>query len=85
MKNQDLKININLKNTQPITSPDGNQIFAEGVILRKISRFVAGTEEDAIMPIPVFYDIKTGRILVDTLPKDLREEFENGETEITKG
>lgn len=77
MKNQDLKINITLKNTQPVLSADGNQVFAEGVILRKVSRFVAGTEEDAIMPIPVFYDIQTGKILVETLPKDLRDEFTN--------
>jgi hypothetical protein len=75
MNKEDLKLNIDLKNTQPILSPEGNQVFAEGVILRKISRFVSGTDEDAIMPIPVFYDIQTGKVLVDTLPKDLRAEF----------
>ena len=75
MKNQDLKINIDLKNTQPVTSPEGNHVFAEGVILRKISRFVAGTAEDAVMPVPVFYDVQTGKILLDTLPKDLRDEY----------
>ena len=75
MNKQDLKINIDLTNTQPILSPEGNQVFAEGVILRKISRCVAGTDEDAVMPIPVFYDIQTGKVLVDTLPKDLRAEF----------
>jgi hypothetical protein len=75
MNKQDLKINIDLTNTQPILSPEGNQVFAEGVILRKISRFVAGTDEDAVMPIPVFYDVLTGKVLVDTLPKDLRAEF----------
>ena len=77
MKNQDLKINIDLKNTQPVTSPEGNHVFAEGVILRKISRFVAGTAEDAVMPVPIFYDVQTGKVLVDTLPKDLREEYAN--------
>lgn len=75
MNKQDLKINIDLTNTQPVLSPEGNQVFAEGVILRKISRFVAGTNEDAVMPIPVFYDVLTGKVLVDTLPKDLRAEF----------
>ena len=75
MNKEDLKLNIDLKNTQPILSPEGNQVFAEGVILRKISRFVAGTDEDAVMPSPVFYDIQTGKVLVDTLPKDLRAEF----------
>ena len=75
MNKEDLKLNIDLKNTQPILSPEGNQVFAEGVILRKISRFVSGTDEDAIMPIPVFYDIQTGKVLIDTLPKDLKAEF----------
>ena len=79
MNKEDLKLNIDLKNTQPILSPEGNQVFAEGVILRKISRFVAGTDEDAVMPIPVFYDIQTGKVLVDTLPKDLRAEFSDGQ------
>jgi len=77
--NQQPQINIDLKNTQPVESPSGNQIFAEGVILRKVSRFVAGTDEDAIMPIPCFYDVQTGEILVETLPKDLREEYEESE------
>lgn len=79
MKDQQLRLNINLSNTTPIKSQDGNEIFAEGVILRKISRFVAGTEEDAVIPIPVFYDIKTGNILVETLPKELRKEYESGD------
>lgn len=79
MKDQQLRLNINLSNTTPIKSQDGNEIFAEGVILRKISRFVAGTEEDAVVPIPVFYDIKTGNILVETLPKELRKEYESGD------
>jgi hypothetical protein len=77
MNNQDLKINIDLKNTQPITSPEGNHVFAEGIVLRKISRFVAGTAEDAVMPVPIFYDVQTGKVLLDTLPKDLREEYAN--------
>jgi hypothetical protein len=75
--NQQPKINIDIKNTRPVLSPDGNYIFAEGVILRKISKFIAGTTEDAIMPIPVFYDIKTGKILIEMLPKELREEYQD--------
>lgn len=80
MNNQNqAQINIDLKSTHPVKSSAGNQVFAEGVILRKVSRFVAGTDEDAIMPIPCFYDVKTGEILVDTLPKDLKEEYEQPE------
>jgi len=72
-----LNVNIDIKSSQPITSPEGNHIFAEGVILRKVSKFVAGTAEDAIIPIPVMYDVKTGNVLVELLPKDIRDEYAN--------
>ena len=72
-----LNINIEIKNTRPITSPEGNQVFAEGVILRKVSRFVTGTQEDGVIPIPCFYDVATGKVLVELLPKELRAEFED--------
>ena len=78
MNNQkQMNINIDIKNTQPVVSEDGNQVFAEGVILRKVSRFVTGTQEDGIIPVPCFYDVKTGKVLVDLLPKDLKEMFQD--------
>ena len=73
---QELNVNIDLKNTQPILSSTGGKVFSEGVILRKVSKFVTGTSEDAIMSIPVFYDVVTGEIIQEMLPKELREEFE---------
>ena len=72
-----MKLNIDLKSAQTIYSSEGGCVFAEGVILKKISKFVSGTPEDAIVPIPVFYDIENGNILIELLPKELREEFEN--------
>ena len=72
-----LNVNIDIKNTQAITSPDGNQVFQEGVILRKVSKFVTGTQEDGIIPVPCFFDVKTGKVLVELLPKELRAEFED--------
>jgi len=71
-----MNVNIDIKNTRPITSPEGNQVFAEGVILRKVSRFVTGTQEDGVIPIPCFYDVATGKVLIELLPKELRAEFE---------
>ena len=44
------------------------------IIIRKVSKFVAGTAEDAYMPIPVFYDAVSGEVLQGTLPKELRDE-----------
>jgi hypothetical protein len=72
---QQLNLNIDLKNTQPVVSEDGNQVFQEAVVLRKVSRFITNTHEDAIIPIPVFIDIKTGKIFSELLPRELREEY----------
>ena len=68
-------LNIDIKNTTAVTSPEGNAVFAEGVILRKVSRFVTGTSEDGIIPVPCFYDVVTGKPLLEMLPKELRAEF----------
>ena len=60
MDQQTPKLNIDLKNTEKVITPDGNYVVAEGIILRKASRFAVGTDKDALIPIPVFYDVKTG-------------------------
>ena len=78
---QQMNVNIDIKNTQAITSPEGNQIFQEGVLLRKVSRFVTGTSEDGVIPVPCFYDVATGKVLVELLPKELRGEFESNTTD----
>jgi hypothetical protein len=76
-KQQQLNINVDIKNSTAIKSPEGNQVFQEGVILRKVSKFITGTSEDGIIPIPVFFDVKSGKVLVELLPKELRAEFED--------
>ena len=64
---QQMNMNVDVKNTTKIETPDGGVVFQQGVILRKVSKFVAGTSEDAIMPIPVFYDVVTGEIIQEML------------------
>ena len=73
---QPLQLNVDLKNTEKVEF-DGQVLVGEGFVLRKVSKFVTGQEEDGIMPIPVFYNITTGKIIKETLPKDLREEYED--------
>ena len=70
------QMNVDIKQTTPIESAEGNQVFQEAVVLRKVSKFLVGTSEDAVIPIPVFIDVKTGKILTELLPKELREEYE---------
>jgi hypothetical protein len=71
------QLNIDLKNTTGIQNSEGGSVFQQGIILRKISKFIAGTSEDAILPIPVFYDPHTFQIFADALPKELREELKD--------
>lgn len=68
-------INLDLSKTEPILTKSGGNIWLQGVILRKASKFVAGTAEDAIVPISIFYDPDTGEILDKVIPTDLKEEF----------
>ena len=66
-----------INNTEGIKNSEGGSLFQSGIILRKISKFVAGTENDAIMPIPVFFDPTSGKILKDGIPLELREELKD--------
>ena len=72
---ENMNLNVDLKSTTAIETPEGGQVFNQGVLLRKVSKFVVGAEEDAVMPIPVFYDPTSGKILATTIPVELREEY----------
>ena len=72
-----MNLNIDLKNTTVVETKEGNVVFQQGVILRKVSKFVVGAEEDAVMPIPVFYDPISGKLLKDTVPAELRKDYED--------
>ena len=67
---------LDLSKTTAIPTESGGEIFKQGFVLRKVSRFITGGE-DAVLPIPVFYDVKTGRILKETLPGDIKDDYED--------
>ena len=67
---------IDLAQTTSVPNDSGGQLFEQGFVLRKVSRFITGGNEDAVLPIPVFYDGATGKILKDTLPPELRDEYD---------
>jgi len=68
-------MNLDLSKTTIIETSKGEKIWSQGVTLRKVSKFITGTSEDAIVPIPIFYDPETKEILEDTLPREIREEY----------
>jgi hypothetical protein len=71
------QLNIDFKNTTSVEGFDGGKLFGQAVIVRKISKFLIGAEEDALIPIPVFYDLESKKILLDSLPPELREEYKD--------
>jgi len=71
------QLNIDFKTTTAVEGFNGGQLFGQAFIIRKISKFAIGADEDAMMPIPVFYDLETKKIIVDSLPKELREEYKD--------
>jgi DNA-directed RNA polymerase subunit RPC12/RpoP len=67
------QLNISLDKTTSIFCEEcGYQVFKEGVILRKASKFLTGTSQDAIVPIPVFACSKCGHVNEEFLPSLLK-------------
>tara|TARA_R110000868_G_scaffold31835_1_gene116402 strand:+ start:223 stop:480 length:258 start_codon:yes stop_codon:yes gene_type:complete len=78
MSNEQLKMKIDITQSTPILSEDGKPILlAEGAVLRKMSKFLAGTAEDALIPIPVMYNVSTNKILLDMIPKEIRDDYKD--------
>ena len=75
---QQMNMNISLDKTTGITCDEcwGNA-FQEVVLLRKASRFITGTAQDAMIPIPVFACSKCGHVNKEFLQMQLR----NNQTE----
>lgn len=68
---------IDITKTTSINDENGNPVLlAEGAILRKGNKFLLGTEQDPLIPVPVMYDVNTKKICLDMIPKELRTEYE---------
>ena len=71
------QLNIDFQNTTSVEGFDGGKLFGQAVIIRKVSKFLVGAYEDMLIPIPVFYDLDSKKILPDSLPKELRDEYKD--------
>lgn len=52
-----------------------NEIFNSSFLLRKVSRFVTGTNNDAIVPIPVFSCNNCNHVNEEFIPQMLRNQY----------
>jgi hypothetical protein len=72
MEDQQPQMSLDIQKTTPILTSNGGKIWHQGYLLRKVSKFITGTNEDNVLPIQVFYDPTTGEILKDGLPDELK-------------
>jgi hypothetical protein len=71
--------NIDITKTAPVLTQEGGRIWQQGFMLRKVSRFITGSEEDQVVPIPVFYDPSTGEICKEGMPQQMNFLFDEPE------
>ena len=67
---------IDLSKTEPLKTWAGSHTWVQGYILRQVAKSPSGPTEDGVIPIRVFFDPVDGRILTNTLPIELRAEYE---------
>jgi uncharacterized Zn finger protein len=75
---QQMNLNIGLDKTSPVSCHKcGSQVFQEGVLLRKASRLLTGTAQDALIPIQVFACMHCGNVNEEFLPLQMRQQTQS--------
>ena len=78
---QQMNLNIGLDKTSPVSCDKcGSQVFQEGVLLRKASRLLTGTAQDALIPIQVFACMSCGSVNEEFLPIQMRQQAQTQST-----
>jgi uncharacterized Zn finger protein len=77
MSQEQINMNITLDKTSGVSCDEcSGEVFTDGVMLRKASRFITGTSQDALIPIQVFSCVKCGHVNEEFLPSQLRNKSE---------
>lgn len=72
---QQMNLNISLDKTTPIVCKMcGADTFTSVTFLRKVSKFIAGTDHDALIPIPSFACSACNHVNLEFQPKDQTED-----------
>jgi len=70
---EQIKLNIDLNKTTPVVCDECNHnVFQEGLMLRKANKFLTGTAQDALIPLPIFSCAKCGHVNESFLPEPLK-------------
>ena len=72
------QINIQIEKTLPtVCEKCGNDVFYEGLFLRKVSKFLTGSGKDSIIPIPTFACAKCNHVNEEFIPEVLKPAIQN--------
>ncbi len=72
--NQNPNVNFGLSDTQSVQCVDcKGEVFQNGVIFRKVSKILAGTDKDALVPITIPYCVNCLEPLDELLPPELKK------------
>jgi len=75
---------VDLSQAQDMNCPNCNYpYFIQAVMMKKISRFVANTAKDAVLPVDVLLCGNCGKPLDELLPAELRRQTPQTETPAT--
>lgn len=67
--------NVSLDKTTPMVCEKcGSHVFREGLFIRKVSKFLAGTDQDALIPIPTFCCAQCGHVNSELVPPVIKGE-----------
>jgi len=73
MQQEQPRLNIDLtKTAEVVCDKCSGKVFQEGLMLRKASKFLTGTMQDALIPLPVFSCAACGHVNEDFLPEPLK-------------
>jgi len=69
--NKPMNINIRPEDATPVECENcGGQFFKQSVMLRKIAKLLVGTDQDMLVPVPVFRCDDCGYINEEFMPKE---------------
>ena len=75
-KQQLVQPQIDLKSTTGVKCKCGGQVFNEGLILRRVSKFLSAQPKDSLLPIPLFYCVKCATPLEGMIPMEIKQDYE---------
>jgi len=69
--NKQMNLNIRPEDAKPVSCENcGGQFFKQSVMLRKIAKLLVGTDQDMLVPVPVFRCDDCGYVNEEFIPKE---------------